>query len=71
MLAEKNSYKVIALKIINGLICSCLQKQYDAPFMGDRDEFLGQVRRRKGGIVYPGINGSWVMFCLRKLKFSA
>jgi hypothetical protein len=46
-LAENNNYKLVSLEIINGLVCSCLQKQSDIPFMEERDRFLEYITRKK------------------------
>lgn len=56
MLARNNNYKLVSLKVINGLICACLQKKQDTPFMENRKEFLRYITRRKGGIIYTGVN---------------
>ena len=56
MLAEKNNYKLVSLKIIDGAICSCLQKREDIPFMENRKEFLRYITRRSKGMIYRGIN---------------
>jgi hypothetical protein len=56
MLAEKNNYKLVSLKIIDGLICSCLQKMEDVPFMKNRKYFLRYIMRRTKGTIYHGIN---------------
>ncbi|MFH1868897.1 MAG: hypothetical protein ABH843_08000 [Candidatus Omnitrophota bacterium] len=56
MLAKNNNYKLISLKIMDGLVCFCLQKTEDAPFMENRREFLKHITRRSGGAIYPGIN---------------
>lgn len=56
MLAKNNGYEIESLKIVNGLICSCLRKKIEMPFMEDRREFLNYINRKKGGIVYEGIN---------------
>jgi len=45
ILSERNNYKLVSLKTINGLICACLQKKKDIPFMEDRDEFLNHIIR--------------------------
>lgn len=56
MLQIKNDYKLVSLKIINGMVSACLQKQHDKPFMDDRQEFLRHITRKQGGIVYRGAN---------------
>lgn len=56
MLANSNGYKVVSLRMIDGLLCACLQKTALAPFMKNRSEFLKHIERSRGGIVYPGIN---------------
>ena len=58
MLAINNKYKVIALKVMAGMIWICLLKQKNVPFMENRKEFLRYIVRKKGGTVYPDIN-SW------------
>jgi len=70
MLAEKNNYRLVSLKIVDGLICSCLQKIEDAPFMADRKEFLGYISRRPIGIIYPDINDrGFIRFLYGPVKF--
>lgn len=66
MLAESNDYRTISIKIIDGNICTCLQKQFDRPFMKDREKFLKYILREKGGMTYPGINESWFKFYARR-----
>lgn len=61
MLAENNNYRLISLKIIDGLICSCYQKTEEAPFMKDRKEFLRHITRKRGGVIYPGINDKGIL----------
>jgi len=56
MLAAENNYNLMTLELTNGLICACLQKQFDKPFMKDRAKFLKHISRRTGGIIYAGIN---------------
>ena len=69
MLAEKNNYKLASFKIIDGLICFCLQKKEDILFMEDRREFLRYITRRSKGIIYPGINKRGIIgFFTRKEK---
>ena len=58
MLAENNSYETISIEIINGLICVGLRKTKDIPFMNDQNLFLKYIIRKKGGVVYRGINDS-------------
>lgn len=55
-LAAANHYRIVAMTIINGMTCACLQKERDVPFMEDRKEFLASIIRKRGGIIYPGIN---------------
>lgn len=68
MLTRNNDYKLISLEIIDGQICSCLQKIQDTPFMEDRKEFLRHIARRRGGILYPGANdkGIYRIYTLMK-----
>jgi hypothetical protein len=56
MLAANNGYEIISEKIINGLICVCLRKDRDTPFMKKRRLFLRHIDRKKGGWIYKGIN---------------
>jgi SAM-dependent methyltransferase len=56
MLSRNNNYKLASLKVINGLICACLQKKQDTLFMKNRKEFLRHIARKKEGIIYKGIN---------------
>ncbi len=56
MLAVANHYRIVAMKIMNGMTCACLQKERDVPFMEDREAFLAYIIRKRGGILYPGIN---------------
>ena len=58
MLSQKNAYEIISFKIINGLICVGLQKTRDNTFMKDQHFFLKYINRKRGGVVYPGINDS-------------
>lgn len=60
MLAKNNNYKIFSLRIINGLICSCLQKREDVPFMKDRKQFLEYITRREKGVIYPSIDISGI-----------
>lgn len=56
MLAESNGYALANPQIIRGMICVCLRKERDVPFMDDRHKLLSQIARRGGGKVYKGIN---------------
>ena len=67
ILANENNYELISLKIINGLVCACLKKMEDKPFMNDENKFLNTVVRKKGGIVYPGINEIGIRKIIRSL----
>lgn len=58
MLAANNSYEFISMKIISGLICVCLRKDLDIPFMKNRRLFLRHIDRKEGGWIYKGINDS-------------
>ena len=44
MLAIENKYEIIAMKIINGLICAALRKTRDSSFMKDQYLFLSHFR---------------------------
>lgn len=65
MLARRNDYEIVNMRIINGLICVCLKKTRDVPFMDDHAEFLAGIARREGGIVYDNINDSLTRRVLR------
>jgi SAM-dependent methyltransferase len=56
MLVENNNYELISLRIIKGQVCPCFRKKMDVPFMKDRKKFLRYITRKKGGVVYRGIN---------------
>jgi len=55
-LADNNGYRVYNSKYINELVCVCLVKEQDVPFMDDREKFLEHITRRRGGFRYAGIN---------------
>ena len=58
MLADQNDYEIVSMKIINGLICACMKKRSDVPFMEDRQKMLAHIDREAGGYVYEDIYGS-------------
>ena len=60
LLAKNNDYEIISLKTAGGLIYCCLLKKSDIPFMKDRRSFLRYIQRRRGGIVYRGVNDSQI-----------
>lgn len=66
MLAKNNNYRLVASTVMDGLRCSAIQKQVDAPFMEGRATFLEHIAVRKGGIMYPGANVSWSIFLLKR-----
>ena len=68
ILAYENNYELKSLKIINGLVCACLKKMQDNPFMNDEYKFLNAIVRKKGGIVYPGINEIGIRKIIRSLR---
>lgn len=68
MLAEKNNYRLVSLKTIDGLICFCLQKNENIPFMENRKEFLGYITRRPEGTIYPGINDRGIIYFVYKTR---
>ncbi len=51
------------------MICSCLQKQSDIPFMKERDTFLEHIKVKKNGIMYLGINVPWGIFLMRNTAY--
>ena len=53
MLAERNGYRLVSSKVIDGLRCVCLEKSVDSPFMQDRGLFLSMIVRRRRGMIYP------------------
>jgi hypothetical protein len=54
MLARESGCELVSTRVINELRAACLHKTTDRPFMGDRELFLRQIHRTKGGIVYFG-----------------
>lgn len=67
MLAKNNNYKLTSLKVMDGAICACLQKEQDTPFMKDREEFLKYIARRREGIIYSCINDTGLFRLYNKL----
>ncbi len=56
VLAEENGYQIVEQTVMNELLCVCLQKTSEQPFMEDQEKFLRHIARREGGIFYSGIN---------------
>lgn len=56
MLCRSNDYRLLEQKVMDELLCVCLLKLSDRPFMDDRRKFLSHVAREHGGAVYKGIN---------------
>ena len=55
-LAEANNYRIATSALINQLICVCLVKEQEQPFMADREALLQHITRKSGGTLYFGIN---------------
>jgi len=62
LLADRNGYAVLAMRVWNGLHCVCLRRDTDQSFMDDPDELLGAIERRQGGRVYLNINDSRIRY---------
>ena len=56
MLCQSNDYRLLEQKVMDELLCVCLLKLSDRPFMQDQKTFLSHVTRERGGVVYKGIN---------------
>ena len=54
MLAKENCHELLSTCVMRDLRAAALRKRADVPFMADRQEFLGQIHREEGGIVYFG-----------------
>lgn len=56
VLCEENGYQLREQQVMDELLCVCMQKMSDQPFMEDRKRFLRHIARKEGGIFYSGIN---------------
>ena len=56
MLAEINNYRLISTDRINDLLCICLQKEKEVPFMRNRTKFLKYITRKGLPKISQGIN---------------
>lgn len=65
MVAAQNKYHIVSLKIMDGMVFCCLQKKQNIAFMDNREEFLKYITRKKGGIVYFGINSCGIYIFYR------
>lgn len=50
MLVRTNKYKLISLRMIDGLVCFCVEKTESIPFMKNREEFLRYIETRESGM---------------------
>jgi hypothetical protein len=67
-LAAHNRYELVCSKLTGcGHRLACVQKTQDAPFMGDRKEFLKHITRRMGGFLYVGMNDRGLVMRCRGL----
>jgi len=65
MLVENNDYKLMSLKIIDGLVCFCYRKDKDAIFMEDRQEFLKYIKRMECGVTSKYIDETLIQYLYR------
>jgi hypothetical protein len=68
-LCKENGYRLIRQQVMDELLCVCLQKTTDQPFMADREAFLRGIVRREGGVAYTAINDR-TSTPFRRVKFS-
>jgi len=68
LLAERNSYSILSMQLLQNLLCVCYRKDSEQEFMRDQSELLGAIVRKRGGRTYRNINDLRLLRPLRPLR---